>query len=207
MTEIMIASEMNDDQIDTAVAQLRAAMRKHRKEISKDTAQHVLGTENLGMRMFAVFRGLAEAVSAFIVRLVPVNRDRTPQEALNATGRKQYTDQKVVDAMPRGKGKDAQVIFFKPRPEAFTNGYITDEALEKEYAFLGLTPADSYSLCAVNEADPVFADEHPNATHWKDADGKWCFATFHRWNGGRKVYVNRHDYDWRVDWLFAGLRK
>ncbi len=159
-------------------------MRKHRAEIAKDTAQQVLGTENLGMRMFTIFRGLAEAVSAFIVRLVPVNRDRTPQEMLDATGRKQYTDRKVVDAMPRGEGKMAEVVFFKPRPEAFTDGVITDEALEKEYVFVGLVPADPYSLASVNEADAEFADEHPNATHWKDAAGKWCFVAFNQWNDG-----------------------
>ena len=57
MAQTMIASEpMTDGQIDTAVAQLRAAMLKHRVEIPKDIAQRVLGLENLGMQMFVPFR-------------------------------------------------------------------------------------------------------------------------------------------------------
>ncbi len=102
----------------------------------------------------------------------------------------------------------AEVVFFKPRPEAFTDGVITDEALEKEYVFVGLVPADPYSLASVNEADAEFADEHPNATHWKDAAGKWCFVTFYQWHDGERfVYVYRDDYDLNDDWLFAGFRK
>ena len=52
MTQIMIASGMSDGQIETAVQQLRAAMRKHRDEVQKDVAQQALGVDNLGMRMF-----------------------------------------------------------------------------------------------------------------------------------------------------------
>ncbi|MFA5942313.1 MAG: hypothetical protein WC798_01430, partial [Candidatus Paceibacterota bacterium] len=48
-----------------------------------------------------------------IVRHAIVNRTRTPQEALDATGRKQYTDADVVAEMPKGEGAEANVVFFK----------------------------------------------------------------------------------------------
>ncbi|HEY4508887.1 MAG TPA: hypothetical protein VJC13_01220, partial [Candidatus Paceibacterota bacterium] len=76
MAKTMTASEMTDGQIDTAVDSLRAAMRKHRSEIPKDAAQQALGVDNLGMRMFAVFRGLVEAVSNLIIRIVDVDITR-----------------------------------------------------------------------------------------------------------------------------------
>lgn len=120
MAETMIAS-MSDGQIETAVEQLRAAMRKHRDEVEKDAAQQALGVDNLGMRMFSVFRGLAEAVSNMLVRQVTVNRSRTPEEAIKATGRRKYVNDAVVKTMPRGEGVDAAVYFFKPRPESSFN--------------------------------------------------------------------------------------
>ena len=62
MAETMTASEMTDGQIENAVDKLRAAMRKHRSEISSGIAQQVLGVENLGMEMFTPFRKRAEAM-------------------------------------------------------------------------------------------------------------------------------------------------
>jgi len=59
----------------------------------------------------------------------------------------------------------------------------------------------------VNTDDPAFADEHPNCTHWKDGEGKWCFATFSRWGGERGVDVSRRDGVSRDGWWFAGVRK
>ena len=208
MTKIMIASGMSDGQIETAVEQLRAAMRKHRDEVQKDVAQQVLGADNLGMRMFIVFRELAETMSNIIVRHVKVDRTKTPQEVLNATVRKQYTTQGVVDAMPRGKEDEGEVVFFKPRPESYDrNGCISDDSLEKEFEFHGLKPCDPYKLSQVNADDSAFADEHPNATHWKDENGKWYYAAFHRWGDERYVLVYRDDGDWHGRWWFAGLRK
>ena len=109
--------------------------------------------------------------------------------------------------MPRGEGEEVDVHFFKPRPSAYKNGVISDDALAKEYDFFGLKPADPYSQGAVHEADPFFADEHPNGTHWKDANGNWCFAAWGRWRGGRRVSVDRFDRVWLGFWFFAGLRK
>lgn len=124
-------------------------------------------------------RKRVEAISKLIVRYVKgVNRSQDPQQALDATGRVQYTNKTVADSMPRGEGEEKEVVFFKPRPEAFKNGIISDDDLEKEYEFVGLKPVDPYSLAKVNTDDPAFADAHPNATHWKDTNGKWCYAAF-----------------------------
>ncbi|MFA6458835.1 MAG: hypothetical protein WCV79_00315 [Candidatus Paceibacterota bacterium] len=210
MTQIMTAAEMTDGQIENAVNKLRDAMRKHRSSITSDVAQQVLGVENLGMMMFTPFCERAEAVSNLIVRTIKVNRSRFPQEAIEATGRAQYTDRKVVDAMPKGEGDEVEVVFFKP-DLSNRNGFISDDDLEKEFELRGLKPVDPISVAAVNEADPAFADEKPHGTHWKDAKGNWCFATFNRWDGGRLVNVNRNGDGWGGGWLgrwwFAGVRK
>jgi len=206
MTQIMTATEMTDGQIENAVNKLRDAMRKHRSEIISDVAQQVLGVENLGMMMFSPFRERAEEVSNLIVRKAKVNRSLSQQEALEATGRAQYTDRKVVDAMPKGEGDEVEVAFFKPDLSE-RNGYISDDDLEKEFELRGLKPADPVSVAAVNEADPTFADEKPHGTHWKDAKGNWCCATFDRWDGKREVNVLRNGLDWSDSWWFAGVRK
>lgn len=153
-------------------------------------------------QLVAVVRSLVEVVSNLVVRKVSVNRTRTPQEVLKATGRRQYVTDAVVKTMPQGEGEEAEVVFFK------LGRYVNDADLEKEYELRGLKPVDPYSLAAVNEADPAFADEKPNATHWKDSSGKWCYAAFNHWYGHeRYVSFNRHEVDWHDHWWFAGLRK
>jgi len=62
-------------------------LRKHRSEFGSEAAQQVLGLENLGMQLLAPFRVLVEANGSMIIRHVKVNRTRSPQEVLNATGR------------------------------------------------------------------------------------------------------------------------
>ena len=153
---------------------------------------------------------LSTEITLITIRTVAVDRSRTPQQALNATGRKQYTDRKVVDSMPRTKTEgieEAEVFFFKPRPKSYENGLISDDRLEAEFDFVSLEAADPYAQAAVNEADPAFADTHPNGTHWKDANGKWCFASFFRWLDEPRVHVYRRDLDWYDCWWFAGVRK
>ena len=147
-----------------------------------------------------MFRARVERRANMIVRHVRVNRTHSAREAINATGRKKYLDNNVVDSMPRGEGDEADVYFFK---ESRT---ISNDDLAKKYESLGFKP-DPYAQAAVNEADPAFADDHPNGSQWKDADGNWCFAAFYRWNDERHVNVNRHDYDWGDGWWFAGVRK
>lgn len=197
--------EMTDDQIESAVNKLRDAMREHRSKITSDVAQRALGVPNLGRMMFALFRECAEAVSNLIVRKVKVNRNRSPQEAIEATGFALYTDRKIVDAMPKGEGDEIEVVFFKPDPSNH-NGRISDDNLEHEFGVRGLKPADPYTLAAVNEADPAFADERPHGTHWKDAEGNWCCAGFGCWRIRPEVRISRGGDGWDVGWWFAGVR-
>lgn len=145
-------------------------------------------------------------IEGTVVRTVKVNRSRTPQEAIDATGRVQYTDRKVVDEMPKGEGEEVEVVFFKPDLSNL-NGLITDDDLEKEFELRGLKPADPVSVAAVNEFDPTFDDKMPHGTHWKDAKGNWCYAAFLRWSGKRVVNVNRGVLDWFDVWWFAGVKK
>jgi hypothetical protein len=203
MTTIMTPSvkTMTEGQITKAVANYRALLEKHASEFGSEPVQLVLGQPELAAEQFEVLCRRVELVSNLITRRVKVNCQLTPQAVLDATGRKQYTNSDVVANMPKGEGDEAEVVFFK------LGRYVSDADLEKEYEKRGLKPADPYSLSAVNEADPAFADEKPNGTHWQDENGCWCFATFNRWNAGeRYVYVYRNG-GWGVGWWFAGLRK
>jgi len=192
---------ITDGQIDKAVSVLRDQLRKHGGQFSSDAVQQVLGQDELGPDLLTVFQKRVEAVSNLITRRVTVNRNRTPQDMLNATGRNQDTDKAVVQAMPRGTGDEVEVIFFK------VGRYVSDVDLDTEYDRRGLKPADPFSLGRVNEANPAFADEHPNGTHWKDANGQWCYVTFVRWLEGRRVRVGRGDDGWITGWWVGGVRK
>ena len=201
MATSMTPSAMTDGQIERAIEIFRAQLRKHADELPSDAVQQVFGQPELGPEWLTVLRKRVEAISNMIVRRVTVNRNRTPQDMLDATGRNQYTDKGVVKAMPRGTGDEIEVVFFK------VGRYLSDADLEKEYDLRGLKPTDPFSLCAVNEADPAFADEHPNGTHWQDVNGKWCYATFNRWYDDRVVNVYRNDNVWNDYWFFGGVRK
>lgn len=90
--------------------------------------------------------------------------------------------------------------------EFFTLGrYVSDNELEKEYESRGLEPADLYSLAIWDEGNKDREVKKYVATHWKDAEGKWCFATFRRWRGERSVSVYRGGGDWRDRWWLAGV--
>lgn len=204
MSEITTPSakkKMTAGQIDKATANFRAMLEKHAPEFDAEAVQTVLGMPDLAGKMFGLFRQLVETVANMIVRLVKVNRTRTAEEAIKATGRNFYGDWKVVRTMPRGEGEEVEICFFK------VGWYINDADLEKEYESRGLSPVDPYSLAAVNEADQTFADQYPNGTHWQDADGNWCYAAFSRYHGERRVNVSRDSNDWHGHWWFAGVRK
>src|SRR3989339_18147 len=99
-----------------------------------------------------------------------------------------------------GVEENITVEFFPIRKKA------SDDEVAKMLEERGLTD-DPYAVCAVNEADPAFADKHPNVTHWKDADGNWCYAAFSRNGGERVVYVDRDDYGWAGFWWLCSVRK
>ena len=203
MTQIMTPSAKTTTagQVDKAVGLYRAMLEKHAGQFDAEAVQTVLGQPEFATDLFAVFRMRVEAISGMIVRRVKVDRTCPPKEAMKATGRNQYVDEEVAASMPHGEGEEVDVYFFK------LGRYVNDVDLGKEFDLRGLKPVDPYSLAAVNEQDPAFADDHPNATHWKDAESNWCYAIFDRWRGGRAVLVNRDDRDWGDDWWFAGVRK
>lgn len=178
-----------------------AALRK--SGLPSEPTQKVLEDQGaaLAHEVVALVRQRVEAISDLIVRHVSVNRSRSRQEAIRATNMAEYLDDGVVATMPQGEGDTAAVHFFK------LDRYISDDDVEKEYALRGLKPADPYALAAVNEADPAFADEHPNCTHWKDAHGNWCYAAFDRWCDERSVDVYRSGDRWIDHWWFAGVGK
>ena len=190
-----------DGQITKAVSNYRALLEKHAPEFPSEAVQTALGQPGLADKMLAVFRQCVEAVSNLIVRHVTVNRGQKPSDALKATGRNLYVNDEVVKTMPSCNAVEVDVVFFN------LGRYVNDADLEKEFELRGLVSADPYSLAKVNQDDPDFADEHPNGTHWKNAEGKWCFATFSRWVDERSVDVGRSDDDWGDSWWFAGLRK
>lgn len=198
---------ITDGQIEKIVDNVRAGLRKRRHDFKTDDVQQALTKGQLDKKIVtATETALKEAIAQVantIVRTVKVNRDLTPQQVLDATGRNQYTDKSVVATMPsNGTGVEETVTveFFK------LARYVSDDELQHELDERGLT-RDPYAQAAVNEADPAFADEHPNGTHWKDADGKWCFVAFGRDVDRRHVCVYRHDSDWDAIWWFGGVRK
>ncbi|HEY5383458.1 MAG TPA: hypothetical protein VIJ88_02810 [Candidatus Paceibacterota bacterium] len=203
MTNIMTPSvnPITAGQIGKFQELLGARLRK--SGLQNKSVQQVLAAQGdaIADEMVAAIRKRVEAMSSIIVRRVKVDRTRTPQAMLYATGRNKYVTDSVVKAMPKGNGDEVEVHFFK------LDRYVSDADLDKEYELRGLIPADPYSQGAVNEADPAFADDHPNGTHWKDAQGKWCCATFDRWDVERHVFVSRRDYVWDGHWWFAGFRK
>lgn len=199
MTNVMTPSEITSGQIgkinDLFAARLRAS------GLPAGAVQQVLEQAggSLASELVAVVRTRVELVSGVIIRRVRVNRLRSPQETIAATGRRQYLNDSVVAAMPRGEGDEVDVHFFKE------SRYLSDSALDEAFAKRGLKPADPYSMLAVDEGDPALADDYPHGTHWRDADGKWCYAACYRWRGGREVFVNRYGLGWGDDWGFAGL--
>ena len=208
MTQVMTPSSdsITAGQIGKFQELLGARLRK--SGLLSEPVQQVLANQGdaIADEMVAAVRKRVETISGMIVRRVKVNRTCTSRQALEATGRKQYTNKAVVDSMPQGEGDEVDIKLFKPDPSAYNkNGWISDDDLQKQYDLRGLKP-DPRAQAAANEADPAFADERPNGTHWKK-DGKWYFAAFGRWRGERFVDVYRYDYDWDVSWWFAGVSK
>ena len=181
--QIMIASEMNDGQIENFVSKLRDALRKNRQHFSKDSAQHALGVPNIGMEFLALIRAHAEAFGNMVVRHATVNRERSQREALVATGRKLHLNESVVKTMPAASG-NIETIFVN------LGRNVDCDKLDDELDKLGYELiVDPQGLTAINEADRAFADGHPNGIQWKDSKGNYCFVVFHAWRDGRRVDV------------------
>lgn len=148
-----------------------------------------------------VFGSRVEPVGDMIVRHVKdIDRTLTPQQVLDATGRKQYTNPNVVANMPR-EGRTEDDLFYFPL-KRFTSPQKVAEALELR----GLKP-DPYAQAKDNADDSSFADKHPNGCQWKDADGNQCYASFYRWFVERSVDVYCYGDGWYGSWWVAGVRK
>jgi hypothetical protein len=200
MEPAMSPSVITDPQIAKLNGNLRAMLEKYRQEFPADASQAAI--ENLGCmkEILSVFRKYVDATSNPIVRIVNVT-DCTAKEALEATGRVQCVDSRVVAAMPKGDVGETELVFFNVGRE------VSDDDLEQEYALRGLVPTPPFALFKAHQDDPAMADEHPNATHWKEADGKWSCAICDRWRGERYVRVDRRDVGWGARCWFAGSRK
>jgi len=201
MANPLTTPTITEGQIGRILEVFGARLRKDGRDFSLVLVQEVLGQSDFGDALLAVLRRRIEALSDLIVRRVTVNRSRTLQKAIDATGRKKYLKDEVVASAPGGMGEEVELFFFK------VGRYLTDVELKKEFDSRDLVPADPHSLSAANEADPAFADDHPNGCHWQDADGKWCFAVFDRWNGERCVSVHRNRNGWLDSWWCVGVRK
>lgn len=118
----------------------------------------------------------------------------TPQQALDSTKRTQYVDKDVLDTWPTVTGK---IEFFK------LYRYVSAKELDEEYEKRGLVPSP-FAMCE-QDGPEVYEKEYV-ATQWKDADGKFCYASFERWCGRRSVYVDRDDGVWFGYWSFSGVR-
>ena len=87
-----------------------------------------------------------------VVVRVRVSRNRSPQEALDATKRVQLTDRKVVAQIPKASMDQVEIVFFKPDLSK-RHRRISNDDLEKEFELRGLKSADPISLAALNEPD------------------------------------------------------
>ena len=135
---------------------------------------------------------------------VRVNRTRTAQEALNATGRYvrvMCAEGFDINEMPRGEGEEVTIYFFNlERTMSFEN--ILEECDRR-----GLVPADPYSLASLNEEDPDYAYITPNLTFWKSSDGSWRSLEFMVKAGrGKSVFLCKSTGA-RADYEIACFRK
>lgn len=117
-----------------------------------------------------------------------------------------YGDEAILKTAPKVKGKYILELFKVGK-------YVSDDELEKEYSIRGLIPSDIESIYdydldeAILEDEAILDKKYYIGTHWKDADDKWCYASFDRCYDERYVFVDRSDRDWGGVWWFAGLRK
>ncbi|MBP9766085.1 MAG: hypothetical protein KBD12_02575 [Candidatus Pacebacteria bacterium] len=107
-----------------------------------------------------------------ITKKVKVNRNRTNKEAVKVTGRVQYLNDTVVAEMPSGSEEEIEIHFIPFKKQ------ISPDNLDLEVDELGFKFVDPVALCAANEQDPDFANEHPNVTQWRDKKGKSCYLIF-----------------------------
>ena len=210
MADTMSPSEITAGQIGKICEILSAKLRK--SGLRNYFIQYLLQNvgEELATDLLQVVKDhVAKATFATTFVRVKVNRQRSPQEALIATGRGSWDDE-IINNMPRGEGEEVDlVIFGTDWRDCWVNH--TDEDVAREYEIRGLKPADPYSLSAYHEKNR----SGDTATHWKDDEGRWCRMIFDdydsehdRWpldigHPTENVYLYRYGINMR----FAGIRK
>jgi len=174
--------------------------------LPSEETQKVLETQGVEIAEEFVqsVRERLKMISKIVVRRVVVWRNRTQQEMLDAMGRTQYVNSEVVGLIPgKGDSEGEEDVYFIPLKGKDTSAEAVQALLDK----YGLKP-DGYAVGAVNEADPAFADSHPNFTQWVDENGKHCYVAFNRWLGGERIVdVSRYESAWYGRWLVGGVRK
>lgn len=130
-----------------------------------------------------------------------INRTRTPKQAIMAANCKNYLYDEVVAEMPIGKGQEVEVYLIP------FNKQLSVDDLEKEVDKAGFVFVDPVTLSALNEQDRVITDSLPNATQWRDKNGKVCRMTFGRSVIGREVCVNQLECVWADYWHFGCVPK
>ncbi len=131
-----------------------------------------------------------------IVRHFKVDRTKTRQQMLDATGRKQYVDKNMLATMPTDGPEEGDLYFFPLK--RFVP--ISEVAAELESRGFVIDPV---AQMQVNADDPAFADEHPNGVQW----GSDSYAAFYHWHDGRGASVVRDGSGWDGSWWLCGRRK
>lgn len=204
MAQSMSASMSKGQARDLSKKVVEAALARL-AEVSHEAAQQALGHPNIGTIMFAKFKEVSAQLVGQVVRLVRnINRSRTPEQVLIDTSRKVYSNPAVVATMPRGTKSTARLHIFDVDKSKYKNGALTCADLAEEYRQRGLR-ADVEALADYLKKNPAAADEKWLACQWIDEDGKYCYAAFGRWSGGRGVGVNRGGSGWLGDGSFAGV--
>lgn len=196
----MTTSGMTDAQINRACEIFRAKLTKHASELPSDAVQQVFGDSSLPKEWLASLLTRVEAVSELIVRHVRKDPSRTNEAVIKATGSTEYVNKDALATMPRGGNEEEDIVFFPIKRTA------SPSEVAAAYNRHNLEP-DPEGVAKVNEDDPAFVDQHPNACQWQDDQGRWTCATFDRWHDGRSVVVGRDDDDWDDFWWFGGRRK
>ena len=123
------------------------------------------------------------------------------KKLLKSTKRTLYVNDEVLNSAPQGTQEGTFELFTLSK-------FVTDDELEKEYAARGLVPATIADIVAYDKKHRDILDEKEYvATHFKDAKGNWCYATFRRFDYSRDVYVDRDVSGWSGDSWFCGVKK
>jgi hypothetical protein len=170
--------------------------------LPSDVSQQVIEEDGAKIAKAAaeIFRQHVEARMKTLARTVAIDSGHTPMHCVEATGRNKYVTDSVVSSMPRSPGGEVTL-------ELYCFGkYMPCAEVEAWQNAPGYRAAFPDELLKMNEDDPAFADERPNGTQWKDAQGKYCFAYCDLWDDERLVGVGRYDEGWGDDFWFARVR-